>query len=74
MNLILQTVILYILYIKHLTHNPKFPRKWGRSPLKTTCADSEGGSGGPDPPLEFGQKCGYRIPEWDRFDIAQHLC
>ena len=38
------------------------------------CADPEGGSGGRDPPLEFWQKCGYRICEWDRFDTAQHLC
>ena len=33
-----------------------------------------GGSGGLDPPLEFWQKCGDRIREWDQFDIAQHLC
>ena len=26
------------------------------------------------PPLEFWQKCGYRISEWGWFDIAQHLC
>ena len=39
------------------------------------CADPEGG--GPDhtpPPLEFWQKCGYRICEWAQSDIAQHLC
>ena len=29
---------------------------------------------GPPPPLEFWQKSGYQIRDWDRFDIAQHLC
>ena len=33
-----------------------------------------GGTGGPDPPLEFWQKSGNQIRDWDRFDIAQHLC
>ena len=37
-----------------------------------------GGTGGPDPPppppLEFWQRSGYQIRDWDRFDIAQHLC
>ena len=28
-----------------------------------TWADPEGGTGGPDPPLEFWQKCAYRIRE-----------
>ena len=48
--------------------------------IRVSCADPEvrggGGSGGPEPPppSEFWQKCGYRIREWDRFDIAQHLC
>ena len=28
----------------------------------------------PRPPLEFWQKSGYQIRDWDRFDIAQHLC
>ena len=28
----------------------------------------------PTPPLEFWQKCGNRIHEWGRVDIAQHLC
>ena len=37
-------------------------------------ADPEGGTGSPDPPLEFWQKSGYQIRDWDRFDIAQHLC
>ena len=37
-------------------------------------ADPEGGTGGPDPPLEFWQKSGYQIRDWDRSDIAQHLC
>ena len=39
-----------------------------------SCADPEGGgAGGPDP-LEFWQKCGYRVREWDRFHVEQHLC
>ena len=38
------------------------------------CADPEGRFRGPDPPLEFWQKCCYRIHEWGQVDIAQHLC
>ena len=37
-------------------------------------ADPEGGTGRSGPPLEFWQKSGYQIRDWDRFDIAQHLC
>ena len=33
-----------------------------------------GGGGSGPPPLEFWQKCGYRVREWDRFHIEQHLC
>ena len=35
-----------------------------------------GGGGGPGvrTPLEFWQKCGYRIRERGWFDIAKHLC
>ena len=37
-----------------------------------------GGGGGSEgeepPPPEFWHKCGHRIREWGRFDIAQHLC
>ena len=35
---------------------------------------SRGGDRGSRPPLEFWQKSGYQIRDWDRFDIAQHLC
>ena len=44
--------------------------------LYTPCADPGGGGGfpGAGPPLEFWQKCGYRVREWDRFHIEQHLC
>ena len=45
---------------------------------RTARADPEGGDRGsghpPPPPLEFWQKSGYQIRDWDRFDIAQHLC
>ena len=33
-----------------------------------------GGNRGSGPPLEFWQKSGNQIRDWDRFDIAQHLC
>ena len=39
-------------------------------------ADPEGAgeTGGSGPPLEFWQKNGYQIRDWDRLDITQHLC
>ena len=39
-----------------------------------TDPEGGGGGGGVRTPLEFWQKCGYRVREWDRFHTEQHLC
>ena len=42
--------------------------------LSTFKGGSRGWDRGSGLPLEFWQKSGYQIRDWDRFDIAQHLC
>ena len=39
-----------------------------------TWADPEGGTGGPDPPWNFGKNVLIGFVKWYWFDIAQHLC
>ena len=45
-----------------LSFSPRFREFYARI--------QSGGARGSGPLLEFWQKCGYRIGEWDRFDIA----
>ena len=42
-----------------------FPEPW---------ADPEGGTGGPDPPWNFGKNVLIGFVKWYWFNIAQHLC
>ena len=39
-----------------------------------TWADPEGGTGGLDPPWNFGKNVLIGFVKWYWFDIAQHLC
>ena len=39
-----------------------------------TWADPEWGTGGPDPPWNFGKNVLIGFVKWYWFDIAQHLC
>ena len=67
-QLILTSVILryYIFYLSLYHRNPTFnDPPW---------ADPEGGTGGPDPPWNFGKNVLIGFVKWYWFDIAQHLC
>ena len=65
LGMVLQVVVLVFYFL--------FPQTFF-SFLDTVLADPEGGTGGLDPPWNFGKNVLIGFVKWYSLDIAQHLC